>query len=134
MRKRKILRTILLWCGIVIASIVVIVGAVCLRYSYALNNRKDAPKRIYDSAESFEQDLNDGYDLRGVKVTLTVRGVKTKTPLGRNVWCGEHLNLYPSNDTAVAAGDTITVQVGRITRIPENSYLIVCKILDGEER
>lgn len=131
---RRIIRKILCGFGILAAVAAALVGVVAFVYSYSIRNVKSAPKRVYDSAEAFEQDLNDGYDLRGVKVTLTVRGVKTKTPLGRNVWCGEHLNLYPSNDTAVAAGDTITVQVGRITRIPENSYLIVCKILDGEER
>lgn len=127
---RRIIRKILCGFGILAAVAAALVGVVAFAYSYSIRNVKSAPKRVYDSAEAFEQDLNDGFDLRGVKVTFTVRDVKRDTPLGMNIWGGEHLNFYAGSIPDVAVGDVITVSVRHITRFPTQSYMVVCRVVE----
>lgn len=101
--------------------------------SYPMTNTKESKRFYYSSEESFEADLNEGYDLHNVTVTFQAEKVIPDTRLGYNIWSGEHLNFYPdSKPQSLRESDYITVQVHMIKRL-DTSFRVFCTILKIEE-
>ncbi|WP_207771558.1 hypothetical protein [Convivina intestini] len=42
-----------------------------------------------------EKKLNAGENLDGKIIDVEIASVENNTPLGQNIWAGEHLNFYP---------------------------------------
>lgn len=80
-------------------------------------------KPDYENAVSFEQALNDGEDLTGKTVTVTVNELVPDSAFGYNIQAGEHLNFCSPDNPGVKAGDTITVKVTEVTSML-GSYVI----------
>ena len=71
----------------------------------------------------FEKALNDGEDITGKTVVLTVKDLVPNSAFGYNIQAGEHLNFCSPDNPNVKAGDTITVKVVEVTSML-GSYII----------
>lgn len=69
----------------------------------------------YESAELFEEALNNGTDTDGKTVKFKVVKYVPNSILGVNCWAGKHLNFISTEQLKVTSGDTI---VGRISKKP----------------
>ena len=80
-------------------------------------------KPDYEDTVAFEQALNDGEDLTGKTVVVTVNELVPNSAFGYNIQAGEHLNFCSPDNPNVKAGDIITVKVGKVTSML-GSYII----------
>lgn len=65
----------------------------------------------YDSISSFESALNDGDDVEGKTVEITVDEFVPDSAFGYNIQTGEHLNFCSLDNPGVKEGDTLIVKV-----------------------
>ena len=72
---------------------------------------------------AFEQALNNGENLTGKTVVVTVNELVPNSAFGYNIQAGEHLNFCSPDNPKVKVGDTITVKVGEVTSML-GSYII----------
>ena len=92
-------------------------------------NKKEPTTTEYTSAEDFERDLNDGYNLENVTVTFDVVEIKEKSVSGYNLWSGEHLNFLPEKKPdSISVGDVVTAKTTKIKKRMD-SWFIDCEIL-----
>ena len=77
----------------------------------------------YEDAASFEAALNNGEDLTGKTVKITVNKFVPDSAFGYNIQTGEHLNFCSSKNPGVKEGDTVTVKATEITSML-GSYII----------
>lgn len=68
----------------------------------------------YGDAESFEDALNEGENLEGKVVRFIAKELHPDSPLGYNVWAGEHLNFISKRNPDIKAGDTVVVRTETI--------------------
>ncbi len=68
----------------------------------------------YGDAESFEAALNEGENLEGKVVRFVAKELHPDSPLGYNVWAGEHLNFISKRNPDIKAGDTVVVRTETI--------------------
>lgn len=80
-------------------------------------------KPDYEDAAVFEQALNDGQDLTGKTVVVTVNKLVPDSAFGYNIQAGENLNFCSPDNPNVKAGDTITVKVEQVASML-GSYII----------
>ena len=80
-------------------------------------------KPDYEDVVVFEKALNDGEDITGKTVVLTVKDLVPNSAFGYNIQAGEHLNFCSPDNPNVKAGDTITVKVVEVTSML-GSYII----------
>lgn len=80
-------------------------------------------KPDYEDTVAFEEALNDGEDLTGKTVVVTVNELVPDSAFGYNLQAGEHLNFCSPDNPNVKAGDTITVKVTEVTSML-GSYII----------
>ena len=77
----------------------------------------------YADAASFEAALNNGEDLTGKTVKITVNKLVPDSAFGYNIQTGEHLNFCSSTNPGVKEGDTLIVEATKITSM-FGSYII----------
>lgn len=77
---------------------------------------------------AFEQALNNGENLTGKTVVVTVNELVPNSAFGYNIQAGEHLNFCSPDNPNVKVGDTITVKVGEVTSML-GSYVISYEIV-----
>lgn len=98
-------------------------------YEYHEEQQEESVEENYaidfEDAESFEQALNDGQDVKGKIVCFDVNAYKPNSVLGINCWSGEHLNFISENELEVEEGDCI---VGRVTEKPKKTMIDSWKI------
>ena len=82
----------------------------------------------FEDAASFEAALNNGEDLVGKTVKITVDELVPDSAFGYNIQTGEHLNFCSPNNPGVSVGDTLTVKVTEITSIL-GSYVIYYEVV-----
>lgn len=93
------------------------------------STRKEPTTSEYSSAEIFESDLNDGYNLENITVTFKVKDIKEESIAGYNLWAGEHLNFLPNEaPQTISIGDLVTAKTINIKK-RGSSWLIDCEIL-----
>ena len=80
-------------------------------------------KPDYENVAAFEKALNDGEDLTGKTVVVTVNELVPNSAFGYNIQAGEHLNFCSPDNPGVKAGETITVKVTEVTSML-GSYII----------
>lgn len=90
---------------------------------------KEAFVPDYASAEEFEAALNNGEDLTGKTVTITVDVLVPNSALGYNIQTGEHLNFCSSENPGVSEGDSLNVKAAEITSML-GSYIISYEIIE----
>lgn len=79
----------------------------------------------YSTAEA-EQALNDGEDITGKTVEITVNELVPASAFGYNIQTGEHLNFVSESNPKVEKGETLVVEVVEVTSIM-GSYVITYK-------
>lgn len=77
----------------------------------------------YEDAASFEAALNEGEDLTGKTVRITVDNFIPDGTFGYTIWSGEHLNFCSGTNPGVEIGDTIIVKATEIVSAL-GSYMI----------
>jgi predicted RNA-binding protein with TRAM domain len=77
----------------------------------------------YANAQDFEAALNNGDDLTGKTVSVTISEVIPDSAFGYNLTAGEHLNFCSTENPNVKAGETITVKVTKVESML-GSYII----------
>jgi len=82
----------------------------------------------YDNVVSFESDLNNGEDLTGKIVIITVDAFVPNSAFGYNIQNGEHLNWCSQNNPKVQVGEKLTVKVTEIRSLL-GSYIIYYEIV-----
>ena len=106
--------------------------AILISLTFALSlsacggNTEETPDFV--DVASFEQALNDGEDLTGKSVLVTVDELVPNSAFGYNIQAGEHLNFCSPENPGVKVGDTITVEVNEVTSIL-GSYIISYEIV-----
>lgn len=85
-------------------------------------------KPDYDDVVTFEQALDNGEDLTGKTVVVTVKEFVPDSAFGYNIQAGENLNFCSANNPGVKAGDTVTVKVSEVTSML-GSYIISYEIV-----
>ena len=83
----------------------------------------------YENVKDFEDALNEGKDLEGKTVKITVDEYKPDGKLGYTIWSGEHLNFISDDNPKVEVGDTITVKVKTVKNLL-GSWIITYKRID----
>lgn len=66
------------------------------------------------TTEQAESALNEGENIEGKTVEITVDKFIPDGTLGYTIWTGEHLNFVSSENPEVKEGDTITVKVTKV--------------------
>ena len=84
---------------------------------------KATVKPDYTSDTKFEQALNDGKNLTGKTVDITVEKIDPKSAFGFNVEAGEHLNFVSSTNPGIKKGDKIVLKVKKVESML-GSYVI----------
>lgn len=77
----------------------------------------------FADAASFEAALNNGDDLTGKTVKITVTKLVPDSAFGYNIQTGEHLNFCSSTNPGVKDGDSLVVKVTEV-RSMLGSYII----------
>lgn len=80
----------------------------------------------YSDEASFEAALNNGENLTGKTVLITVRKLVPKSAFGYNIQTGENLNFCSTSHPKVNEGDTIVVKVTDVESVL-GSYVIYYK-------
>lgn len=80
-------------------------------------------KPDYENDSAFEEALNNGEDLTGKTVSVTVKELVPDSAFGYNIQAGENLNFCSPENPGVKAGDTVTVKVIEVTSLL-GSYII----------
>lgn len=75
------------------------------------------------TTEQAEAALNDGENIEGKTVEITVDEFIPDGTLGYTIWTGEHLNFISSENPEVKEGDTIVVKVTKV-KSALGSYII----------
>lgn len=84
--------------------------------------------RDFENAASFEAALNNGEDLIGKTVKITVDELVPDSAFGYNIQTGEHLNFCSPTNPGVSVGDTLTVKVTEVASML-GSYVIYYEIV-----
>lgn len=82
----------------------------------------------YPDVAAFESALNDGEDLSGKTVTITVDTLVPNSAFGYNIQTGEHLNFCSEKNPGVSEGDTLNVKVVEVASML-GSFIITYEIL-----
>lgn len=69
------------------------------------------------TTEQLETALNNGEDLEGKTVSITVDKLAPNSAFGYNIQTGEHLNFVSSGNPKVKAGDEIVVKVEKVSSV-----------------
>ena len=77
----------------------------------------------YEDVASFESALNNGENLTGKTVKITVDKFVPDSAFGYNIQTGEHLNFCSSTNPNVSVGDTLIVEATEISSFM-GSYII----------
>lgn len=127
------------WSRMLIAMALAIVSFVLLTGCDGDDQQKTAEQNNmgvqmeYDSAQSFENALNDGIDCTGATVTFEVNDYRPDSVLGINCWAGEHLNFIVKSALDVSSGDIITgVVTGKPKKVLLNSWKIPFEVKNIE--
>jgi len=80
-------------------------------------------KPDYEDVVTFEQALNNGEDLTGKTVVVTVNKLVPDSAFGYNIQAGENLNFCSPDNPNVKEGETLTVKVAEVTSML-GSYII----------
>jgi len=72
------------------------------------------------TTEAFEESLNEGENLEGKTVEITVDNLEPESVFGYNVQTGKHLNFVSSSHPDVEKGDELIVEVENVL----GSYVI----------
>jgi PBP1b-binding outer membrane lipoprotein LpoB len=84
--------------------------------SSSTNQTKQSSQVKADFTETnFEKALNDGQELTGKTVEITVQELNPKSSFGYNIEAGEHLNFVSETNPDVKKGDKIIVKATKIT-------------------
>lgn len=84
--------------------------------SYANN-----PRGI--STVQAEKELNDGKDLEGKLVDITVDKIEPKSAFGYNIQTGKHLNFVSTENPKVKIGDKLIVNIKKVESVA-GSFII----------
>lgn len=87
------------------------------------NDNHAEAKPDYEDVVAFEKALNNGEDLTGKTVVITVNELVPDSAFGYNIQTGEHLNFCSPDNPGIKKGDTITVKVENVTSML-GSYII----------
>ena len=109
--------------GKTMKKLLAILLSLTLVLSLAACGEKVEVKPDYEDAVAFEQALNDGEDLTGKTVVVTVNELVPDSAFGYNIQAGENLNFCSPDNPNVKAGDTLTVKVAEVTSLL-GSYII----------
>lgn len=82
----------------------------------------------FEDTASFEAALNNGEDLVGKTVKITVDELVPDSAFGYNIQTGEHLNFCSPTNPGVSVGDTLTVKVTEVASIL-GSYVIYYEVV-----
>ena len=104
-------------------KLLAILMSLTLVLSLAACGEKVEVKPDYEDTVAFEQALNDGQDLTGKTVVVTVNELVPNSAFGYNIQAGENLNFCSPDNPNVKAGDTLTVKVAEVTSLL-GSYII----------
>lgn len=85
----------------------------------------------YTDVSVFEAELEQGADLTGKVVKVSVDNFEPQSLLGYNIWSGEHLNFISDKNPGVKVGDVIVVKVTEVKNML-GSWIINYKKLDVE--
>lgn len=80
------------------------------------------------TTEEFEKALNDGENLEGKTVSITVSELEPDSAFGYNIQTGEHLNFVSSSHPDVEKDDELVVEVEEVESLL-GSYIITYKKL-----
>lgn len=86
----------------------------------------------FTDAESFEKALNNGEDAVGKTVTFAIKEVNNWSDDFYNLWTGEHLNFVFPKDRTYEPGETVTVEIKVVEKLPSSDY--TSWILNDESR
>lgn len=75
------------------------------------------------SEEDFEQALNNGENLEGSTVEITIHHIAPASAFGHNLQAGEHLNFVSPGNPGYEVGDTVILKVDKIAST-FGSYII----------
>lgn len=78
------------------------------------------------TTEAFEEALNDGENLEGKTVAISVDELEPDSAFGYNIQTGEHLNFVSSSNPDVEKGDELVVEVEEVENVL-GSYIITYK-------
>lgn len=79
------------------------------------------------TTEAFEEALNEGENLEGKTVEITVDNLEPDSAFGYNIQTGKHLNFVSSSHPDVEKGDELIVEVEEIKNVLE-SYVITYEL------
>lgn len=93
------------------------------------NKESDEVETVdYLDENEFELELNQGKKLEGLTVTFKVKDVKPDAVFGYNLWAGENLNFYFTENIGASIGDSVTVRADNITTIL-GTWQIRCELI-----
>lgn len=69
------------------------------------------------TTKEFEEALNNGEDLTGKTVLITVDALEPSSAFGYNIQTGEHLNFVSPGNPNVKEGDELLVKVEEVASI-----------------
>lgn len=69
------------------------------------------------TTEEFEAALNEGEDLEGEIVSITVDEFEPTSAFGYNIQTGEHLNFVSDSNPDVEIGDDLVVEVEEVENV-----------------
>ena len=104
-------------------KLLAILLSLTLLLSLVACGEKVEAKPDYEDVAAFEQALNDGEDLTGKTVLVTVNKLVPDSAFGYNIQAGENLNFCSTDNPNVKEGDTLTVKVEDVASML-GSYII----------
>lgn len=78
------------------------------------------------TTEEFEEALNDGEDLTGKTVSVTIDNVEPSSAFGHNLQAGEHLNFVSNKNPKLEKGDSFIAEVEEVENVM-GSFIITYK-------
>ena len=88
----------------------------CLFGMFVLTACAKAVEPDYTTQEA-EAALNDGDDLEGKTVEITVDAYEPSGTLGYTIQTGEHLNVVSNENPKVKVGDTLVVKINKVENV-----------------
>ena len=93
--------------------------------------QKDEMHIDYLTAEKYEEALNEGENTIGKIVKFIPVELHPESPLGYNIWAGEHLNFISDFDPKATVGEPLVIKVETVKSLL-SSWLITYNLIEGK--
>ena len=100
----------------------IILAAMLMLCGCSSSESLNAGDADFTDAASFESALNNGENTVGKTVSFTVNKVNDWSTDRYNLWAGEHLNFVFPKDRTYEVGDSVTVEIKYVEKLPSKEY------------